>query len=250
MGSSSPHRERAPALGRRFETTRWTLVLAAGEGDDRAAREALEALCQRYWHPVYAYLRARGCDRQQAEDVTQGFFTRLIETGALRHARRERGRFRSFLLASVKHYLANEWHRERAQKRGGGRTVFRLDAEDAERRLPPEPATRTTPEDLFLKQWALTVLDRAMESLGAEMRRRDQEEHFTVLKDLLIGGDPGVRYRDVAERLGTSEGALKVRVHRMRKRFGQLLRREVAELVAAPQEVDDELGALLEAVSS
>lgn len=247
MGSSDPHRERAPALGRRFETTRWTLVLAAGEGDGRAAREALEALCQSYWHPVYAYLRARGCDRQQAEDVTQGFFTRLIETGALRHARREQGRFRSFLLASVKHYLTNEWHRERAQKRGGGRTVLRLDAEDAERRLP---VTRTTPEDLFLRQWAFTVLDRAMESLGAEMRRRDREEEFALLKDLLTGGDPGVRYRDVAERLDTSEGAVKVRVHRMRKRFGQLLRREVAELVAAPEEVDEELGALLEAVTA
>lgn len=250
MGSSDPHRKRAPAPGRRFETTRWTLVLAAGEGDDRAAREALEALCQSYWHPVYAYLRARGCDRQQAEDVTQGFFTRLIETGALRHARRERGRFRSFLLASVKHYLVNERHRERAHKRGGGRPLLRLDADDAERRLPAEPATRTTPEDAFLKQWALTVLDRALDALGAEMRRRDREDEFALFKDLLTGGDPRVRYRDVAARLGTSEGAVKVRVHRMRKRFGQLLRREVAELVAAPEEVDEELGALLEALSA
>lgn len=250
MGSSDPHRKRAPAPGRRFETTRWTLVLAAGQGDDRVAREALESLCQSYWHPVYAYLRARGCDRQRAEDLTQGFFTRLIETGALRHARKERGRFRSFLLASVKHHLANEWHRDRAQKRGGGRPLLRLDAENAERRLPAELATRTTPEDLFLKQWALTVLDRAMESLGAEMRRRGQDEHFAVLKDLLTGAEPGVKYREVADRLGTSEGAVKVRVHRMRQRFGQILRREVAELVAAPEEVDDELGALLEAVSS
>lgn len=250
MGPSTSQREPAPAPGRRFETTQWTLVLEAGSGDEQAAREALEALCQSYWRPVYAYLRARGLDRDQAEDVTQGFFTRLIETRAVRHARRERGRFRSFLLASAKHYLANEWHRDRAQKRGGARALLRLDADDAERRLPAEPATRTTPEDLFVKQWALTVLDRAMESLESEMERRGQANDFAVLKGLLTGPEPGMPYREVAARLDTSEGAVKVRIHRTRQRFGQILRREIAELVAAPEAVDDELSALLDALSS
>lgn len=249
MGTPSHDGEPALAGRRRFETTQWTLVLAAGEGDEPEARQALASLCQSYWHPVYAYLRARGYGLQEAEDLTQGFFTRLIEKDALRHARRERGRFRSFLLASLKNYLANEWHRERAQKRGGDRAPLRLETRGVESRLPVEPATWTTPEDVFLEHWALTVLDRVMKALGAEMRSRGQAEQFEALKDLLTG-EGGARYKDVAARLETSEGAIKVRVHRLRRRFGELLRAEVAEIVPSPGEVEDELTALLEAVAS
>lgn len=249
MGTPSHDGEPALAGRRRFETTQWTLVLAAGEGDEPEARQALASLCQSYWHPVYAYLRARGYGLQEAEDLTQGFFTRLIEKDALRHARRERGRFRSFLLASLKNYLANEWHRERAQKRGGDRAPLRLETRGVENRLPVEPATWTTPEDVFLEHWALTVLDRVMSALGAEMRSRGQAEQFEALKDLLTG-EGGARYKDVAARLDTSEGAIKVRVHRLRRRFGELLRAEVAEIVPSPGEVEDELTALLEAVAS
>ena len=241
--------DHAPAGRRRFETTQWTVVLAAGAGDEPEARQALASLCRSYWHPVHAYLRARGYGLQKAEDLTQGFFTRLIEKDALRHARRERGRFRSFLLASLKHYLANEWDRERAKKRGGGQPALRLDAEAVESRLPAEPATWTTPEDVFLRHWALTVLDRAMASLATEMRRKGQEEHFGALKGLLTGEGGGVRYRDVAARLSTTEGAVKVRVHRLRKRFGELLRDEVAGGISSPAEVEDELTALLGAVA-
>lgn len=250
MGSPSPDREPAPAGRRRFETTRWTVVLAAGEGDETEAREALATLCRSYWHPVYAYLRARGHARQEAEDLTQGFFTRLIEKDALRHARRERGRFRSFLLASLKNYVANEWDRERAQKRGGERGPVRLETDEIERRLFLDAADRTTPEDLFLEHWTLTLLDRVMAALGREMRERGKEDEFDALKDLLTPQTPGLQYKDIAERLDTTEGAVKVRVHRLRKRFGVLLRREVAEVVASPDQVEDELGALLEAVAS
>ncbi|MGD2114697.1 MAG: sigma factor [Acidobacteriota bacterium] len=250
MGNPSAEREPSPAGGRRFETTQWTLVLEAGDDDDRQAREALALLCQTYWQPVYAYLRARGFARQEAEDLTQGFFTRLIEKGTIGRARRERGRFRSFLLASLKHYVTNEWHRARAEKRGGGRPVVRLDSDAAERRLPREPAIRETPEDLFLKQWAFTLLDRVMASLDAEMRRTGRGEQFEVLGGFLTGRDDGLRYRDVAARLGATEGAVKVKVHRMRKRFGELLRQEVAAVVSTPGEVEDELAALLEAVAA
>lgn len=246
MGTPTP----APAGRRRFETTHWTVVLAAGEGDDTQARQALASLCRSYWHPVYAYLRARGFGLAEAEDLTQGFFTRLIEKDALRHARRERGRFRSFLLASVKNYVANEWHRERALKRGGDREPLRLDTRGVESRLPVEPATWTTPEDVYLEHWALTLLDRVMASLGAEMRRRGRQEEFAVLRGLLTGQAGGIRYQDVAARLDTSEGAVKVRVHRLRRRFGELLRAEVAEIVPSPDEVEDELTALLQAVAS
>jgi len=242
--------DHAPAGRRRFETTQWTVVLAAGAGDEPEARQALASLCRSYWHPVHAYLRARGYGLQKAEDLTQGFFTRLIEKDALRHARRERGRFRSFLLASLKNYLANEWHRERAQKRGGERDLLRLETGELESRRPVEPATWTTPEDVFLEQWTLTVLDRTMASLGAEMRDRGQGEEFEMLRDLLTPQGSGMRYQDVAIRLDTTEGAVKVRVHRLRKRFGELLRQEVADVVSSPEEVEDELHSLLEAVAS
>ncbi len=250
MGTPNRGREPPPALRRRFETTQWTRVLALGDDDDALAREALASLCRSYWPPVFAYVCARGFDRQKAEDLTQGFFTRLIEKGVLRHARRERGRFRSFLLASLKHYLANEWHRERAQKRGGGRILLRLDPEETAHALPREPATWKTPEDLFLKQWALTVLDRVMSVLGREMDRRGQAEQFGLLKGLLTGPDGGLSYKEVAARLEITEGALKVRIHRLRRRFGELLRDEVAEVVPSPDEVEEELAALLEAVAS
>lgn len=250
MGSPSPDGGPVPAGRRRFETTRWTVVLAAGEGDEEEARQALATLCQSYWHPVYAYLRARGHGRQEAEDLTQGFFTRLIEKDALRHARRERGRFRSFLLASLKNYVANEWDRERAQKRGGESGPVRLETDELERRLYLDPASQTTPEDLFLEHWTLALLDRVTVALGAEMRERGMGEEFEVLRDLLAPQGSGPRYKDVAARLGTTEGAVKVRVHRLRKRFGELLRREVVEVVPSPDQVEDELGALLEAVAS
>lgn len=250
METSSPGRAPAPARRRRFETTQWTLVVEAGEGDDRLAREALASLCQSYWHPVYAYLRARGLDRQRAEDVTQGFFTRLIETGSVRHARRERGRFRSFLLASLENYLSNERQRERALKRGGGRPMLRLETDLVEDRLAAEPTAGKTPEDLFVEQWAFAVLDRVTGALAAEMRGRGQGEQFEALRGHLTGGGVGERYQDVAARLGMTEGSVKVRVHRMRKRFGELLRDEVAQVVASPGDVDDELAALLGAVAS
>ncbi len=231
-----------------FQTTQWTQVLAAGETQNPDSRQALAALCQSYWPPVYSYVRWRGYNRPDAEDLTQGFFARLLEKKSLRHARRERGRFRSFLLASIKHYLANEWDRARAQKRGSGEPPLALDFDVAEARYRPGPARSTTPEGAFLKQWALTLLEETLAELGAEMSRQGQEQRFEALAGYLTGDEAGVPYREVAARLDLSEAAVKVQVHRMRKRYGQLLRQKIADTVASPDQIEYEISSLLEVV--
>lgn len=225
---------------RRFRTTQWTLVLAAGDTSRRDSREALADLCGRYWYPLYAYVRRRGHGAAEAEDLTQGFFATLIEKNYLGDADRSRGRFRTFLLTSLKHYLANEWHRGRARKRGGGAPVLSLDVDDAEARFRLEPAEATTPEEVYDRRWAHLQLGNAMERLAAEMEETGRSERFTTLRPYLTGQGADVPYRDAARSLGTSEGAVKVAVHRLRKRFGELLREEIAATVAEA-EVDDEL---------
>ena len=233
--------------GGQFTTTNWSLILAAADTQNPNSEEALEQLCRKYWPPVYAFIRYRGFDQAKAEDLTQGFFTRLLEKKDLKAADPDRGKFRSFLLVSVKHYLANEWDREQAQRRGGGESFRQLALDDAAAKYS-EPSERVTPETVFERRWAARVLEVALQGLRQEVQR-DTGEQFDLLKGFLTGENVGMRYREVGEQLGMSEEAVKVTVHRMRRRFGQILRNQIAETVADPQEVDEEIGYLLGVLS-
>lgn len=222
-----------------FETTQWTLVVAAGDSRHPDSRAALEDLCQAYWHPLYAYLRRRGYKKEEAEDLVQGFFAQLLEKNYIKAADPERGRFRSFLLTSLKNYAANEWDRRSAAKRGGTATTLSLDFQDAEGRYVVEPADERTPEEEFDRGWAIAQLEQVLERMRDEAGEDD--ERFAALQGFLTGAGEDVRYKDVAERLGMSEGAVKVAVHRLRQRFGTILRAEVARTLADPADVDDEI---------
>jgi RNA polymerase sigma-70 factor (ECF subfamily) len=231
-----------------FAQTRWSVVLAAG-GEGSHAGQALERLCATYWYPLYAFVRRQGKSAHDAQDLTQGFFARLLEKKDLTAVDRGRGRFRSFLLAAMQHYLANEWDRAHTQKRGGGMTILSIDDAEAERRYHEEPAEQVTAEQLFDRRWALTLLDQVLKCLGDEMRREGKEAQFEALKFCLTG-ERGAAYEEIAQRLGTSEGALKVAVHRLRERYRALLRAEIAETVGSEAEVDEELRQLFSALST
>ena len=232
-----------------FPTTRITLIHAARSGSGTQAQEALAALCRAYWYPIYAYVRRLGYPADEAEDLTQGFFTRVLEKHYLRDFQRERGRFRSFLLVSLKHFVANERDWAQAQKRGGAQTVLPLDdvLQDAERRYSLEPRDSVTPERIFERQWALAVLTRVQDLMVQEAAAAGTHAQFERLKGLLVGEDD-IGYRALAAELDTTEGALKVAVHRLRQRFKERLREEIAETVASPDEVGDELRYLLAAL--
>jgi RNA polymerase sigma factor (sigma-70 family) len=232
----------------RFTTTRWSLVQAAAAGESAEADQALAALCESYWYPLYVYLRRRGHDADDAQDLTQAFFVRLIEKRALRHADPARGRFRSFLLTSLKHFAVNEWERERAQKRGGGSPPLSLDLERAEHWFQREPSTNETPERLFDRAWALTLLDHAMTRLRADLERSGRSDQIERLTGYLMDDHPQ-RYAETASELGMSEGAVKVAVHRLRRHFRDLVRQEIAQTVSSSEELDDELRHLLRAVA-
>ncbi len=231
---------------RRFHTTRWSLITSA-QGDGNAAHESLAKLCQTYWYPLYAFVRRAGHSPEDAQDLTQEFFARLLEKGWLDGVDRERGRFRSWLLSSMKHFLANEWDRARTQKRGGGAVLFSFDELDAESRLTHEPATDSA-ERIYDRRWAMAVLDQVMARLRTEMAGAGKLAHFEALKFCLTGEKN--TYAEVGARLAMSEGAVKVAVHRMRDRYRALLRAEIAETVATPEEIEDELRALMAALSS
>ena len=236
-----------PPSAREFHTTHWSMVLHA-RGDSAGAQAALAKLCAAYWYPLYAFVRRQGLGEHDAQDLTQEFFARLLQKGWLGDVERERGRFRSFLLAAMKHFLANEWDRSRAKKRGGGVATLALDAMSAETRYRHEPADTQTAEKLFDRRWAMTLLDQVLARLRAEMLAAGKLADFDALKFCLSGEKTA--YAEVARTLDMSEGAVKVAVHRMRERYRALLRAEVAETVAGPEEIEDELRALLAAVSS
>jgi RNA polymerase sigma-70 factor (ECF subfamily) len=231
-----------------FNTTHWSVVLLAGQAEGSQAEAALENLCRAYWYPLYAYVRRQGHPPHDAQDLTQEFFARLLEKKYLRFAAQERGRFRSFLLKSLQHFLVNEWVRGQAQKRGGGRKVLSLDDEVAERNYLQEPADQLAPESLYDKRWAVTVLDRAMERLSADYAAAGKRELFGQLKCLLLAEGSGESYRKLAGPLGLSEGAVKVAVHRLRHRFREVVRAEIVQTVATPAEVDEELRCLMAAL--
>jgi len=233
-----------------FPTTPWGLVLAAGITATRESAEALSQLCEAYWYPLYVYVRRNGHSIEDAQDLTQEFFARVLEKHYLRDADRERGRFRNFLLASLKHCLANEWDRARAEKRGGRKIPISLDAATAEDRYPLEAADHLTPEKIFDREWALTLLDRTMVRLGQEYATVSKNDLFNKIKDFLSGNNRRGGNAQAARELGMTEGAFKVAVHRARRRFGELLRNEVAGTVASPEDVQQEIRYLLAALDA
>jgi RNA polymerase sigma-70 factor (ECF subfamily) len=240
-----------PAGPHRFATTRWSIVVAAGAAEDTVGRAALESLCAAYWYPLYAFERRGGTAAEDARDLVQGFFAELLEKDYLAQADRERGRFRTFLITAFRHFASKEREKARALKRGGGRRPLPLDFEDGESRYLREPADERTPERLFERRWALTLLDEAMARLLEEHRAAGREALFDALRGTLggAGAGPEEPYAALGARLGMSEGALKVAVHRLRRRYRDVLRAAIAETVADPAEVDDEIRQLLGALT-
>lgn len=227
--------------GREFDTTRWSIVVAAGRVSSPHSRQALAALCETYWLPLYGYVRRRVSDVSEAQDLTQAFFAELLQKNHVGAATPERGRFRSFLLTSLKHFLSKEWDRAKAQKRGGGRTPIALDFERADSRITLEPSVGLTPEQLYDRQWAVTLLSQIMDRLEREFRESDRGRQFEELKPFLVGEHSGTTYAVVAARLQMTETAARMAASRMRKRYRQLLREEIAQTVAGPEQVDDEI---------
>jgi RNA polymerase sigma-70 factor (ECF subfamily) len=223
-----------------FTTTHWSVVLAAGRNDVPQAQAALEKLCQTYWPPLYAYVRRRGYSPADAEDLTQEFFAWLLGRRWLERADQQRGRFRSFLLTSLSNFLANEWDKARAQKRGGGQ-IISLQRDEAETRYVWGPADNLTPEQSFDWRWALTLLDQVMNRLGTEFAQDGKGELFAALKPCLLGERAAQPYAALASTLGMTEGSVKVAVYRLRQRYRQLLREEIANTVANPEEVEEEM---------
>ena len=239
-----------PSDPRNFATTHWSVVVAAGDDTPKDARDALAVLCEAYWCPLYTYVRRRGYAVADAQDLTQAFFARLLEKRALRVADPERGKFRTFLLASLDNFLANEHDRAQAQKRGGGRKPLSLDIAAAESKVSLEPAHDLTPERLFERQWALTLLELAVNRVEAEYHAAGKSELFRLLKDVLGGGRERVPYADVAVALGMSIANVRQAAHRLRKRYREVLREEVARTLASEGEVDEELSSLFESLGS
>jgi len=231
-----------------FPTTRWTLVVAAGDSRPKEARSALVSLCENYWYPLYAYLRRRGYSADEAQDLTQEFFVRVLEGRYLDRADPEKGRFRSFILTSLKFFVADEQDRHRAHKRGGG-VLVPLEFSSGEKRYQREPAHEETPERIFERRWALSVLDRVVEKLRDEFTQHGRPEHFERLKVFLLG-QSDAPYAALAREMNTSEGALKVAIHRLRKRYRELFRQEIADTVADPAEVEPELRYLAAVLTS
>ncbi len=232
-----------------FATTSWSQVLAAQGDSTSISRQALETLCGSYWYPLYAFVRLQGNDPESSLDLTQAYFTELLERDYLKDVDPSLGRFRTFLKVSVKHFLSKQRDKEKALKRGGQAKVISLDQEDAEGRYRFEPVGRLTPEEIFERRWALTTIERVLGKLREEFSEAGKEEEFQSLKGYLTGEEPKAPYRQAAEELGTSEGAVKASVHRLRQRFGKLLREEIAETVADPQEVDAEVRHLLQVIT-
>lgn len=223
-----------------FPTTHWSAVLAAGNETTPESERALESLCETYWYPLYAYIRRQGYPADRAQDLTQGFLLRFLEKNYLRDVKRERGRFRSFLLASIQHFMSNEGDRERAKKRGGGARVLPLINETAENRYALEPPDRFTPERIFERQWALAVLEQVQRELRQEFERAGKSHQFGYLSGFVTGDEPP-SYAEISVPLGISEGAARVAVHRLRRRYGQLLRIALSQTVSSPAEIDDEI---------
>lgn len=229
-----------------FATTHWTVVLAAGDAGSPQAEAALEELCRGYWYPLYAYARRAGQGIEAAEDLTQEFFARLLQKDYLRVADRRRGRFRWFLLTAFKCFLANEWDREKALKRGGGNRPLALDALTAEQRYQLEPADPLSADLVFERRWAITLLETARLRLRSEYSATGKGDRFELLEGSMPGERTEKTYAQIGAELGMSEGAVKTEVHRMKRRYAELMREEVARTVAVEAEIDLELRHLID----
>jgi RNA polymerase sigma factor (sigma-70 family) len=228
-----------------FPTTLWTMVLHAGRSDSSAAHQALSKLCQNYWYPLYAFVRHRGYSSDDAQDLTQAFFVQLLEKQSLDRVSQERGRFRTFLLAALKNFLTNEWDKQQTLKRGGGQRKIAWEHDSAEPRYQIEPSHNSTPEKLFERQWALLLLENVLIQLREEYYLAGSGRLFDELKDSLTGNTAG--YAEIAARLGRTEGAIKVAAHRLRQRYRDLLRNQIAQTVT-DGEIEDELRYLMAAL--
>jgi len=237
-----------PRGGARFATTQWSVVVAAGRGGDTAAHDALAALCKRYWYPLYAFARRRGANEHEAQDLVQGFFALVLEKDYIAAVDRDRGRFRSFLMSAFSNYTSKEREKAGAQKRGGDQTVLSLNMSKGEEWYALEPADDRTPERVFERRWALTVLDKVLAKLRAEFVASGKTRLFSALLPYVVGGSPLPSYRESGVTLGMAEGAVKVAVHRMRRRYRDLLRATVADTVSDKSQVDDELHHLIDSL--
>ena len=238
--------------GRRaeFTTTHWSVVLTAGDELSPHAAEALAQLCRTYWYPIYAFIRRQGHGVADAQDLAQEFFARLIEQRDLSRVAKDKGRFRSFLLVVLKHFLINEWRRANSQKRGNGQPLLPLDEVLAEDRYNLEPGHEVTPERLYERRWALTLLDEALARLRREHAAQGKEGQFDMLKIHLSAGKGPLTYAELGAKLNLTEGAVKVAIHRLRQRYILVLREEIARTVSTPAEVEDELRHLMNVLSA
>ena len=231
---------------RHFETTQWSVVRAVGAQDSKAASSALQDLCQTYWFPLYSYVRGQGNDANSAADLTQAFFADLLQRDDLKKVDPDLGKFRSFLLVAMKHFLMNQWDKASAKKRGGGKLPLSLDFEAADNRFRLEPAHAETPESIYQKQWAITLLDRVHNKLRSEFADRGKAHQFDKLQSFLAGKNKEETIASAAAHLAMTESAVKVTLHRMRRRFGEILRSEIEQTVATPEEIDTEIQQLFD----
>ncbi len=242
----SPSASDAHRLASEFATTHWSLVVSAGSVDEPAARRALADLCQVYWYPIYAYVRRRVGARHEAQDLTQEFFSYLLEKHTIAQADRSRGRFRSFLLTACKNFLSNQREKARAEKRGGAKAVLSLDFASGESRYQFEPSENLTAEKLFERRWVLALLEEVLERLRVEQVEAGRGIHFEQLKTAITGEATAAEYANAGRALGISATAAKQAGHRLRKRYRQLFRAEVLRSLADESELDDEIGTILE----
>ena len=238
------------AGARVFATTHWSVVAAAGSEPSPESNAALTELCRAYWYPLYAYVRRKGYEVADAQDLTQEFFARLLEAKSLATVDRRRGKFRSFLLGALENFLAKEWTRAHRLKRGGGMTILSWDAQDPEARYQIEPADDWTAERVYERRWALTVLEQAMAAVRLEYNTSESRATlFEALRSFISGDDMDVSYPELSKQLGMNEGATRVAVHRLRQRYGEAVRAEVAKIVQRPEDVDDEIRHLFASLS-
>ena len=248
MPNSDP--SSVPASAREFHTTHWSVVLAAGDGASPQAAEALEKLCRAYWHPLYSYVRREGHPPEDAQDLIQEFFVRFLERNVLRNVQPAAGKFRSFLLVCLKNFLANEREKAHAQRRGGGQPPVPMDGVEAETRYSLEPADNLSPDLVYERRWAFAVLERTMAELRREYSANEKLQQFEELQGFLPSGQGNISRAELAAKRGMSVGAIDVAIHRLRQRFGALLRAQIAQTVSSEAEVEEEIRYLISVIGA